>query len=72
MGKRKLKRKPGKQGLELSDFDRLEIAELDQVERIDLFTWAIEEHARKGLISPEQAKSLMNEISKMVSESMEN
>jgi hypothetical protein len=72
MGKQKLKRKPRKEKpVQLTKFDRLEISELGLVERLELFEWAIEDHAKKGLIGSKEYKYLMQEISRMIAESME-
>lgn len=72
MGKPPSKRKPKSVDVELTDFDRLEIGELELVERLELFEDAIEDWARLGIISSGEYQILISEISKMIAEAMES
>ena len=72
MGKLPSKRKPKSVDVELTDFDRLEIGELELVERLELFEDAIEDWARLGIISSGEYQILISEISKMIAEAMES
>ena len=72
MGKPPSKRKQKSVDVELTDFDRLEIGELELVERLELFEDAIEDWARLGIISSGEYQILISEISKMIAEAMES
>ena len=70
-GKKSKRKQNAENNLGLTDFDRLEISELGHVERLELFKWALEDQVKRGIISAQEYKILITEISKMIAEAME-
>ena len=56
----------------LDDFEFLELKEYTHEELLEMFKWAIEDQAKKGILSPEDAKKYLTNIDLWLLELLEN
>lgn len=57
---------------QLTDQEFLELTEYTHEELLEMFKWAIEDQAAKGILSPEDAKKYLTNIDLWLLELLEN